>query len=523
MCRRELLIFWLADALGGGIGQNHGPFSRPIPLKDTDPVVIIEAIPAESLRRAVPLHGVTSHPFGDFTMRNMSRRDFLERSKTTGLGLAAGVTLLHNARSVRGAPANDKIVLGLIGAGGRGPHLAVGFLERGDCEFAYIADPNTTVFDSRAKRLADQQGGKKPECVEDLRRVLDDKAVDAVVVATPDHWHAPSTVWACQAGKDVYVEKPPTHSCWEGQKMVEAARKYKRVVQCGFQNRSAPYNMAARKYIEEGKLGTIHMCRIYNQKPPWGTCPVVPDSDPPAGLNWDIWNGPAPEHRFNKSWHRCWHHQWRYSGGDIANDASHQIDLARWLLGVKYPKTVYSVGGRFAHPAAAQTPDSQIALYEFDNMVVSFELTLYGGYILKTDGYVRDHDMFPYWMQNSTRIEIYGTKGMMIVGRHGGGWQVFVRPKSRQPVVKDQMYGRFPDPDHKENFVQCIRSRALPNADVAKGHLSCLMIHYGNISYRLGGQKLSIDPETEHIKDNPKAMELFKRTYRKPYVIPEEV
>jgi hypothetical protein len=131
--------------------------------------------------------------------------------------------------------------------------------------------------------------------------------------------------------------------------------------------------------------------------------------------------------------------------------------------------------------------------------------------------------MFPYWMQNATRIEIYGTEGMMIVGRHGGGWQVFVRPQNRQPVVKDQMYGRFPDPEHKENFIQCIRSRQKPNADVLEGHRSTLMIHYANISYRLGGQKLTIDPQTEQIVDNPEAMQMFKRTYRQPWVVMQQV
>ncbi len=456
-------------------------------------------------------------------MTRLNRRAFLNRSKTTGLAVAAGLTILANAKSVRSAPANEKLILGLIGAGGRGPQLTQGFLDRGDCEFSHIADPNSKVHGPRAKMIAERQGGRMPECVEDLRRVYDEKSIDAVIVATPDHWHALATVWACQAGKDVYVEKPPTQSCWEGQKMIEAARKYKRIVQVGFQNRSAPYNMAAKKFIDDGRLGTIHFCRIYNQKPPWGNCPTVPDGDPPAGLNWDIWNGPAPEHRYNESWYRCWHHQWRYSGGDIANDASHQIDLARWLLGVDYPKTVYSTGGRFAHPAAAETPDTQVALYDFDKLLVSFELTLFGGYLLKTDGGVRNADMFPYWMQNSTRIEIFGTKGMMVVGRHGGGWQVFGRPKSREPVVIDQQYGRFPDPEHKENFIACIRSRELPNADVAKGHRSCLMVHYGNISYRLGGRKIAVDPKTEHLRDDSEAQALFKSTYRAPYVIPDQV
>ena len=463
-------------------------------------------------------------------MTTFNRREFLDRFKKTSLGLAAGMTILENAASVRAAPAADKVILAAVGAGGRGNMLAThpewGFLCRGDCHYAYICDPDSKRAVSRVKGFAEMQGGKEPQLVPDLRTALDDKSVDAIVSATPDHWHALSTVWACQAEKDVYVEKPPNHSCWESQKMVEAARKYRRVVQIGLQNRSAPYNFAARKYIEEGKLGTVHFCRIYNQKPPWGMTPKQPDSDPPEGFNWDIWNGPAPEHPYNKGFHRTWHHVWRYSGGDIANDASHQIDLARWLLGVTYPKTVYSTGGRYAtnpEELVAETPDTQIALYDYDRLLVSFELTLFGNYILKTDGVVRESDMFPYWMQNSTRIEIFGTEGMMVVGRHGGGWQVFVRPKDRKPVVKDQGYGRFPDPAHKEDFIQCIRSRQRPNADVLEGHYSALMIHYANISYRLGGQKLQIDPNTEHIVDNPDAMALFKRTYREPWVIPEQV
>lgn len=458
-------------------------------------------------------------------MTRMQRREFLDRSRQIGLGIAAGATILTDPRSVRGTPANEKVVLAAVGCGGRSKMLTEGFLQRGDCLYAYACDPNSPNAQARAKTILSMQG-TAPKIVKDFREALDDKTVDAIISPTPDHWHALSTVWACQAEKDVYVEKPPTHDCWEGQQMVKAARKYKRVVQCGFQNRSAPYNIAAKKYIEDGKLGTIHMCRIYNQKPPWGMCPRVPDSDAPAGLDWNIWNGPAPEHRYNASMHKCWHHLWRYSGGDIANDASHQIDLARWLLGVDYPKTVYCSGGRYAtdpDKLVAETPDTQMALFNYDKLLVSFELTLYGNYMLKTDFGVRDNDIFPYWMQNSTRIEIFGTDAMMVIGRHGGGWQVFVRPKSRKPVVKDQMYGRFPDPDHKENFVQCVRSRALPNADVKKGHMSCLMIHYANISYRLGGQKLAIDPQTEQIIDNPDAMKLFRRSYRKPWVIPDEV
>ena len=453
----------------------------------------------------------------------INRRKFLDCSKKTTLGLAAGVTILSDATSVRAAPANDKIILAMVGVRGRGNHLANGFLDRDDCQIGYICDVESALFEPRSKAYAQRQGGRTPECVQDFRTALDDKSVDAIVVATPDHWHAPVAVWGCQAEKDVYVEKPPTHNCWEGQKLVEAERKYRRIVQVGTQNRSAPYNMEAKKYIDEGKLGKIHLCRVFNMKSQ-GNFTLAEDQDTPAGFDWDMWNGPAPQRRYNPSIRNGkWHHLWDYSGGDAANDGIHQLDLARWLVGVEVPKAVHSTGGRFDSQGSAETPDTQIATYDFDNLVMTFELTLYTPYMLKTDGELRASDMIPYWPQNATRIEIYGTEGVMTVGRHGGGWQVHVRPKNRQPVVRDQMYGRFPDPDHKENFIQCIRSRRRPNAHALVGHRSALLVHYANISYRLGGQNLLIDPATDHIVDNPQAMTLFKRTYRHPWVIPEEV
>jgi predicted dehydrogenase len=463
-------------------------------------------------------------------MARSTRRDLLKQSTTVGAGIATGLTILGNPRSARGTPAADKIILAAVGVGGRGNQLAThpqwGFLARDDCQYAYICDPDAKKAQSRVAGFAAMQHDRPPAVVQDFRIALDDKSVDAIVSATPDHWHALTTVWGCLAGKDVYVEKPAHHSCWEGQQMVKATRKHERVVQIGTQNRSAPYNAAARKYIEEGRLGTIHFCRVFNQKPPWGMTRRQPNTPAPKGLDWNIWNGPAPEHPYNAGLHRTWHHLWRYSGGDIANDASHQIDLARWLLGVTYPNNVYSTGGRFAanpEELVAETPDTQMAVYDFDGLVVSFELTLYGNYILKTDSEVRERDLFPYWMQNSTRIEIHGTEGMMVVGRHGGGWQVFARPKSRQPVVKDQMFGRFPDPAHKANFIDCIRTRERPNADVLEGHLSALWTHYANISYRLGGRKLTINADTERIVNDNDAMELFQRAYRQPWVVPDEI
>ena len=456
-------------------------------------------------------------------MSTFNRRTFLDRSAHAGLGLAAGATILANAQSVWATPANNKVTLGLIGAGGRGGALCDGFLERGDCHVAWVADADIHRAEAAAAAAAKRQKGKAPKAVQDFRKVLDDKGVDAVVIATPDHWHAPATIWACQAGKDVYVEKPPTHNCWEGRKMVEAARKYKRIVQVGTQSRSAPYNMAAKKYIQEGKLGKIHFCRVFDQKE-WPNFAAVPDSNPPQGFDWDLYNGPAPEAKYNANFRSNWHHFWRYSGGDIVNDSIHQIDLARWLLGVDYPKSVYSTGGRFHQQGAAETPDTQVALFDFDGLVLSFELTLYTPYMLKISPIIRQSDTeFPYWPQCATRIEIYGSKGLMVVGRHGGGWQVFIRPKLHEGVVKDQKKGHFPDPEHKANFVDCVRTRKTPNADIEEGHRSILLGHLANISYRLGGQKLIIDAKTEKIVGNDEAMKLYRREYRKPYVVEDNV
>jgi predicted dehydrogenase len=461
---------------------------------------------------------------GDYDVRSnqmtkYNRREFLDHSKTTGLAVAAGVTILADAQSAKAAPANEKIVMGVMGIRGRGYPLMMGFAQRPDCEIAYLADVNTSLFDAmppsgyqkqvppeirgtRAESIIKAQG-RAPECVQDFRRILDDDKVDALVIATPEHWHALATVWGCQAGKDVYVEKPPTHTLWEGDKMVEAARKYDRIVQVGTQSRSAPYLIAARQYIESGKLGRIHLCRVVNMK---------------YGSNFEM-----GQQRYNSTLHRRWNYFWRYGSGDLGGDGIHQIDLARWLCGVSRPKSVYANGGVFDSEGAAETPDTVVSTLEFDGLIMTFEATLYTSYMLKTDGVIRQSDMFPYWPQNATHFEIYGSEGVMCVGRHGGGWQVFVRPKDRQPVVRDQMYGRFPDPEHQENFVQCMRRRTLPNADVEDGQLSMALVHYTNISLRLGGQKLVVDRTNGTIQNSPEAMALFKQPQRDPWVIPEKV
>ena len=470
-------------------------------------------------------------------MNRINRREFLDRSKKAAVGVAASAAMLSSGRSGRAVSPNEKIVIAAVGIRGRGHLLAMGFALRDDCEIAYMCDVDQRNFGTTASagymrftppalaalpRLkgVEEAQGKPAKPLTDFRRALDDKSVDAVITGTPDHWHALVTVWSCQAGKDVYVEKPASHCPWEGRQMVKAADRYKRVVQLGTQSRSAPYMIECKKYIQDGNLGDIHMCRVYNQKR-WGNLPAVPDGDPPKELDWDMWNGPAPEARYNFNYWEHWNHFWRYSGGDSINDSIHQYDLARWLCGVDYPKSVYSVGGRWAEEGVFDTPDTQIATYEFDKLVMTFEMTLYTPYMMLADQALRDGDMFPHWPQYASRIELFGTKGMMMVGRHGGGWQVFHRPHQRKPVVAAQSYGRWSDEPHRTDFVDAIRTRRKPNATIHEGHKSTLLPQYANISYRLGGKKLEVDPATETFTNSPEGNALLKREYRKPWVLEE--
>ncbi len=454
-------------------------------------------------------------------MDRLTRRKFLESTGKTGAGVALGMAALASTQRAKAAAASDRLRLAVVGLRGRGGHLAKQFAGRSDCEIAYLCDVDESLLPLNLSGI-EQIQGRAPQVAGDFRRALDDKSVDAIIVATPDHWHALATVWGCQAGKDVYVEKPVSHSPWEGRKMVEAARRHERIVQAGLQNRSGRYNIEAKAYIDSGKLGSIHLVRVINQKE-WSNVPAVADGEPPAGLNWDMWTGPAPEAKYNQNYHRGWNHFWRFSGGDIINDGVHQMDLARWLVGKAYPQSVYSTGGRYAEEGVFESPDTQVAVYQFDNLVMTFELTLYTPYMIKSDAELRDSDMFPYWPQNAERIEIYGSKGLMIIGRHGCGWQVFARPKDRKPVIAAQGNGPFPEVEHFDNFVQCVRSRDLPNADIEQGHRSTLMCQLANISYRLGGRKLVVNPETETLVDDAEANGMLKREYRAPWVVPENV
>jgi predicted dehydrogenase len=422
-----------------------------------------------------------------------------------------------NLSSRPSAAASETVVLGFMGVGGRGSSLLNFFAKRSDVEIAYLADVDSRVLPKRAAGVESMRG-QRPKTVSDFRRVLDDRSVDALVIATPDHWHALGTILACQAGKDVYVEKPTSHSIWESRKMVEAARRHDRVVQVGAQCRSAPYVAAAREYLQSGKLGEVHFVKVFNSKPR-SSIGNLPDKPVPAGVDYDMWLGPAPMRPFNENhFHYAWHWFWNYAGGDITNDGIHQLDIARWCIGRTHPKSVFSTGGIQFFQDAQETPDTQVVTWDYDGLTMAFEQTLWTPYQQKTPFNLRGRDVLPKWPFSGTRVEIYGSKQWMMLGRHGDGWEVF--DGDFKSVAHH--FGRQSDNDHVANFLDCIRSRKKPNADIEELHHSTLLCHYGNIAYRLG-RKLKIDPETEGFTGDEEANRLVKRTYRKPWVVPEIV
>jgi len=454
----------------------------------------------------------------------MNRRDFLQSSALATMGLTAGTSA---AKAAGRKSANEKIILGCIGLGGRGSYLAGKFAARRlkvkDCEVAYVCDARQSKRDAAAKSVEKAQG-KKPQAVSDFRKILDDKNVDAIINATPDHWHALPVVWGCQAGKHAFVEKPASHSIWEGRKMVEASRKYNKVVQLGTQSRSCEYMRKCIEFIKGGGLGSIHVIKVYNMIKKRSSFKAAKDCDPPKDINWDLWVGPAPMRQYNPDRLR-WNWWWDYSGGDIINDGVHQMDLANWVIGSVSPKAVYCAGGKFAVDDPLDAPDTQTVVYEFDKMTMTFELAMWTPYQHKTDWAIRDKEIFPEWRFNSTRVEIYGTKGQMYLGRHGGGWQAFgMDPKNaKQNVETGHAHGVQGNVWHQDNFLKCIRSGERPNSDILDGHLSTTLCNLGNISLRVGCKKLLWDGKAERFTNSDDANKLVKRTYRDPWVIKEQV
>ncbi len=306
-------------------------------------------------------------------MSQLSRRQFLNRSlAAAGAGAAFAIGGTKSSGRVLGA--NDTIRIGVAGLNGRGESHVGAFSHMKGVEVVYLIDPDTRTFGKRLKQI-EQAGGSTPQTVQDVRRALDDKNLDAVSVATPNHWHALITIWACQAGKDVYVEKPCSHNVHEGRIAVEAARKYQRVVQHGTQARSSREWAQVVEVIRSGKLGKLLVARGLCYKPR-GSIGFKPNTTPPEQIDFNLWLGPARERPFNGNLvHYNWHWFWDFGNGDIGNQGVHEIDKARWMIpGATLPKSVVSLGGRFGYSDQGETANSQIALFDYGDTQLIFEV-----------------------------------------------------------------------------------------------------------------------------------------------------
>jgi predicted dehydrogenase len=417
--------------------------------------------------------------------------------------------------------ANDRVVLALIGAGNWGTGLALTISDLNkNIVIKYICD----VDDTRGGRVISELGKKQgfePASVRDMRKVFDDKEVDGVIIATPQHWHGLASIWAMQAGKDVYVEKCVSFTIAEGQKMIEASMKYERILQCGTQNRSAEYNFKARDYIKSGALGDIVAVDVMELDD--GPVPFMKkeESSAPDTIDWDLWLGPAPKVPYSLSRNKSWLYYWDYSGGaELSNGAIHQMDLARFVLGDPgFPKSVYCAGGRFLFDDNRDVPDYQMTTYEYDKFILTLKTGAFTPYMSKASLEIRNGDLFPEWKLNSEKIIIYGTKQVMYLGRMGAGWQVF----EKDGKIAAQEYGRFPLPNHLGNFVDCIRSRNQPNAGIVEGHKSSVLVHLANLSYRSGKKQLLFSPDYELITNDEKARTLAEGYHRKGFELPANV
>ena len=456
-----------------------------------------------------------------------NRRDFIKKTAlaTSGVVIGAKGLSAKSYNNIMGA--NDRIILGSIGIGGRGKNLLESFssMYKDGVSIKTVCDVDSKFFAERVKMVTMNQGGMNPGTEGDMRKVFDDKDIDAVFVATPNHWHALSAIWACQAGKHVYVEKPSSHNIWEGRKMVEAARKYDRIVQVGFQNRSISNVMQAMDFLHSGGIGEVFMSRgtCFKPRDSFG---ITEDSAPPSTLNYDMWLGPASYREYNeKKGHYNWHWHWATGNGDTGNQGPHQFDVARWGLNKKvHPVKVQSMGGIFGispKECSQETPNTQTSVFEYDDgKILEFETR--GRYTnAEANEGIKIGNMF------------FGTEGWMEV--NGGTWNAY-KGKDKEPfagsgmaqsamVAGDSSFRTAPSSKgHQGNFIDSMRSgnRFDLNCDIEVGHMSTCLPLMANVAFRVG-ETLRFNGEFEEFINNEEADLMLTRKYRYPYVVPQIV
>jgi predicted dehydrogenase len=445
----------------------------------------------------------------------ITRRDFVET-----VGISAGTATLLGAPALGSAgSANEKVRLALIGAGSRGNQLLDSFLPEKDVEVVAVADVDDHHATETAERIKKAKGSA-PQTARDYRAMLDRKDVDAVIIATPDHWHALPAIHAVLAGKDVYVEKPVGHNIAEGQAMIRAARKTNRIMAVGTQQRSSSHFQKAVEIVQSGKLGKIFWVQTWNYE---NISPVgmgkFPDGEAPSYVDYERWLGPAPQRPFNPNrFHLLFRWFSDYAGGMMSDWGVHLNDIVLWALNAKGPKSVCTTGGIFTTDDDRDTPDTLQVVYEFPGCTLTYSMRKGNG--LKLNG----HDY---------GILFYGTDGSLILDR--GGFEVIPdkvvlpygiklvhgdRPLRKIELKGETAKGVDGQNAHVRNFLDCLKSRALPTSDVEVAHRSTNTCHLGNISYKLG-RKLEWDAESETFKNDSDANALLKREPRKGYELPQ--
>jgi predicted dehydrogenase len=422
-------------------------------------------------------------------MKTPDRRDFLRTAAASAVSLSA-----LTAAGAADKP-NDKVRLAFLGVHGRGRDLLKGFAALEGVEIVCLCDPDANAANEALSAFLQS---REVPIEKDMRRVFERKDVDAVVVATPDHWHALATVWACQAKKHVYVEKPISHNIVEGRRMVEAAHRYERVVQVGTQRRSGAHFQSAAEFVRAGKLGKVPFAQawIAGGRKSIGR---LPDADPPPGVDYDLWLGPAPERKFNPNrWHYKWRWNWDYGTGEIGNNGVHGLDILRWVIGLDAPTRVTAGGGMLFFDDDQQTPDTMAVTFDFPGTTVVWEHRVWSKTGMEDDSF---------------GMRIYGEKGTLVFDKDG--WHV------QDGDAASDKEAEF-EQAHKRNFLDCIKDGKKPNADIEEGHKSTRLCHLGNIAYRVG-RALRFDAHTETIVDDTEANALLGRSYRKGFALPDKV
>jgi predicted dehydrogenase len=430
-------------------------------------------------------------------MSTTDRREFLKRTAT---GAALAGTLAYTG-TARAAGSNERLVAAVIGPGGMGSHHLDLLAKNKQVDLAWVCDVDEVRL-GKAAETAEKLSGRAPKAVKDMRQVFDDKSVDAVWIATPDHWHAPATILACDAGKHVYVEKPCSHNIREGRLMIEAARRNRRVVQVGTQTRSTAAVREAIDKLKSGVIGDVLVAKAWNSQRRSSIGHKQP-SDPPSTLDYDLWIGPAPMVPYQSNMlPGIWRWWYNFGAGDMGNDGVHDIDVARWGLGVEgHPSSVVALGSKYFFDDDQQFPDTQYCVFEYpgdgkplNKRQLVFEQRIWSPYV--QEGW-ENGDAF------------YGTQGMMVLGKKGG-YQIF---GPRNKLIEEVSFAGPDLPAHHANFIECIHTGAKPNADIEINHPTTTLCHLGNIAARTGAA-LSFDPQAERITNNPDAASLVRRQYR---------